>query len=102
MVVVALMQILLIEHHLNDIILIMVSIYQFYSFNWSLSSVNNSGKFIFIVYGVTLTSTYTDTANDTTNFTLLCTPSLSTTTGSINITNTSTFQYIVLICYPFE
>ena len=50
---------------------------------------------MFNVYGGTLASTYTDTANDTTNLTLLCTPSLST--GSINITNTSPFQYIVLI-----
>ena len=80
----------------------MVSIYQFYSFNWSLSSVNNSGKFIFNVYGGTLASTYTDTANDTSNSTFLYTPTLSTKTGSINITNTSTFQYIILICYPLS
>ena len=78
------------------------SLYQFYSFNWSLSSVNNSSNFIFNVYGGTLSSTYADTANDTTNLTLLCTPTLSTTTGSISITNTSTFQYIVLICYPLS
>ena len=45
---------------------------------------------------------YTDTANDTTNLTLLCTPILSNTTGSISITNASTFQYIVLICYPLS
>ena len=76
------------------------SLYQFHCFNWNLSSVNNSSNFIFNVYGGTLSSTYTDTANDTTNLTLLCAPSLSTTTGSISITNTSTFQYIVLICYP--
>ena len=56
------------------------SLYQFYSFNWNLSSVNNSSNFIFNVYGGKLSSTYTDTANDTTNLTLLCTPSLSTTT----------------------
>ena len=43
------------------------TLYQFYSFNWSLSSVNNSSNFIFNVYGGTLASTYTDTANDTTN-----------------------------------
>ena len=32
----------------------------------------------------------------------MCTPTLSTTTGSISITKTSTFQYIVLICYPLS
>ena len=76
--------------------------YQFYSLYWSVSSVNNSSNFIFNVYGGTLASTYTDAANDTTNLTVLCTPTLLTTTGSISITNTSTFQYIVLICYPLS
>jgi len=78
------------------------ALYQFYSFNWSLSSVNNTSNFVFNVYGGTLASCYTDTANDTTNLTLLCTPSLSVTTGSTSITNTSSFQYIVLISYPLS
>ena len=80
----------------------MVHYINFILFSWSLSSVNNSSNFIFNVYGGTLASTYTDVANDTTNLTLLCTPTLSTTTGSISITNTSTFQYIVLVCYPLS
>ena len=32
----------------------------------------------------------------------MCTPTLSTTTGSISITNASSFQCIVLICYPLS
>ena len=56
----------------------------------------------FNVYGGTLASTYTDTANDATNLTILCIPILSNTTGSISIPNTSTFKYIVLICYPLS
>ena len=78
------------------------SLYQFYSFNWSLSSINNCSNFVFNVYGGTLSSTHTYTSNSTTNLTLLCTPTLSTTTGSISITNTSTFQYVVLIWYPLS
>ena len=78
------------------------ALYQFYSFNWSLSSVNNYTNFVFNVYGGTLASCCSDTANDTTNLTLSGTPTLSTTTGSISITNTSTFQYIVLLCYPLS
>ena len=78
------------------------ALYQFYSFNWCLSSVNNYTNFVFNVYGGTLASTYADTSNRTTNLTSLGTPTLSTTTGSISITNTSTFQYIVLICYPLS
>ena len=78
------------------------ALYQFYSFNWNLSSINTYTNFVFNVYGGTLASTYTDTSNSTTNLTLLGTPTLSTTTGSISKTNTSTFQYIVLICYPLS
>ena len=54
------------------------------------------------MYGGTLASCYSDAANDTTDLTLLGTPTLSTTTGSISITNTSTYQYIVLIAYPLS
>ena len=68
------------------------ALYQFYSFNWNLSSVNNTSNFVFNVYGGTLTSCYTDITNSTTNLTLLETPSLSTTTGSVSITNASSFQ----------
>ena len=50
------------------------SLYQFFSFKWNLSSVNNYSNFVFNVYGGTLASTYTDTSNSTTNLTLLCTP----------------------------
>ena len=49
-----------------------------------------------------LRSCFTDTSNDTTNLTLLCTPSLSVTTGLTSITDTSSFQYIVLISYPLS
>ena len=75
------------------------ALYQFYSFNCSLSSISNYSNFVFNVHGGTLASCYSDTSNSTTNLTLLGTPTLSTTTGSISISNTSTFQYIVIICY---
>ena len=68
------MQILLTQHHIGDIILIMVHYINF--FNWNLSSINNYSSFVFNVYGGTLSSTYTDTANDTTNSTLLSTNNL--------------------------
>ena len=55
------------------------SLYQFFSFNWNLPGINNYSTFVFNVYGGTLSSTYTDTSNDTTNLKLLCTPILSNT-----------------------
>ena len=51
--VVILVQILLIQHHIEDIILIMVHYINF-SFNWNLSSINNYLDFVFNVYGGTL------------------------------------------------
>ena len=74
-------------------------IISFFSFIWNLSSISKYSNFVFNVHGGTLSSTYTDTSNGTTDLTLLCTPILSNTTGSISITYTSPFQYIILIGY---
>jgi hypothetical protein len=74
------------------------TLFQVSSFYWSLNAIPTNGSNInFNVYGGTLASVYTDTAYDTTNLTLLCNVALTTQTGSVAITNTSQFQYIVIL-----
>ena len=72
--------------------------FQAYSFNWALNATpNNPTNINFNVYGGNLASCYTDTAYDTTNLTLLAGGvQLTTQNGSVAITNTSSFRYIVI------
>jgi len=57
----------------------------------------NGSNLLFSVYGATNVSAYNDTGNDTTNLTLLGTFSPTTTTGNVAISNSSSFQYVIII-----
>jgi len=79
------------------------SAFQVYSFNWALNGTpSNPSNINFNVYGANLASCYTDTAYNTTNLTLLAgAVQLTTQNGSVAITNTSSFRYIVITVQDF-
>ena len=78
------------------------TVYQLALFGYKFSTLTNGSNINMNIYGGTLPSCYTDTANDTTNLTLLCNVPLTTTlTGTVTITNSSSFQYIAIIAQNF-
>jgi hypothetical protein len=70
--------------------------YQFYSLTYSYSYLANSGNITISVYGSTSAAAYSDSGNDTTGLTFLASYSPSSS-GTLNISNTSSYQYMHLI-----